>query len=67
MSNKLKTLSPSQLEQLIAEKLSNYLDESCVCEISNLSTPNVENEENIALHDKRSISFEVRLEYSEEM
>lgn len=65
MSNKLKTLSPGQLEQLIAEKISSYLDESCTCSVSNLSTPNIDDEENIALHDKRSITFEVRLSYEE--
>ena len=65
MSNKLKTLSANQIEELIAERISRYLDEECTCTISNLSTPNIDSEENIALHDKRSITFEVQLSYKE--
>lgn len=65
MSNKLKTLSASQLEHFISEKVSEYLDEDCSCTVSNLNTPNIDSEADIALHDDRDITFEVRLSYAE--
>lgn len=65
MSNKLKTLSESQLETFIAEKVGEYLDEECSCEVSNLNIPNIDSEADIALHDKRSITFDVRLSYQD--
>lgn len=65
MSNKLNTLSPNQIEQLISERFSEYLDEACSCTVSNLSTPNIDNEENIALDEERTITFEVKLSYDE--
>lgn len=65
MSNKLKTLSASQLEHFISEKVSEYLGEDCSCTVSNLSTPNIDSEADIALHDDRDITFEVRLSYKD--
>lgn len=66
MSNKLKTLSKSQLESFIAEKVSEYVDEDCSCEISDLSVPNIDSEAHIALHDQRDITFNVKLTYQDE-
>lgn len=65
MSNKLKTLSASQLEHFISEKVSEYLGEDCSCTVSNLSTPNIDSEADIALHDDRDITFEVLLSYKD--
>ncbi len=65
MSNKLKTLSASQLETFIAEKVSDYLNEECECEVSNLDVPNIDTENHPALHDSRTITFEVTLSYNE--
>ena len=66
MSNKLKTLSPSQLEHFITEKVSEYIGEECNCSISNMSTPNIDSEADIALQDERSINFEVKLWYKDD-
>lgn len=63
MSNKLKTLSPSQLEHFITEKVSEYIGEACTCTVKNMNTPNIDSEADIALEDQRSISFEVTLAY----
>lgn len=63
MSNKLKTLSPSQLEHFIKEKVDEYIDEKCRCTVSNMNTPNIDSEADIAMEDQRSISFEVKLSY----
>lgn len=65
MSNKLKTLSASQLEHFISEKVSAYLGEECTCTVNNLDTPNIDTEEDIALNDERDMTFEVRLSYKE--
>ncbi len=65
MSNKLKTLSKGQLESFISEQVSEYIGEECSCEISNLSVPNIDSESHIALHDKRDITFEVKLTYED--
>ncbi|MDZ7771326.1 MAG: hypothetical protein U5K31_01045 [Balneolaceae bacterium] len=65
MSNKLKTLSRSQLERFIAGKVSEYLNEECSCEVSNLDVPNIDTEDHIALHDTRTMRFEVKLSYEE--
>lgn len=65
MSNKLKTLSRSQLENFITEKVSNYINEDCSCEVSELSVPNIDSEDHIALHDKRDITFNVKLSYQD--
>lgn len=63
MSNKLKTLSPSQLEHFITEKVNEYIGEDCSCTVENMNTPNIDSEADIALEDQRSISFEVTLSY----
>lgn len=65
MSNKLKTLSASQLEHFIADSVSEYLGEDCSCTVSNLDTPHIDTEADIALHDERDITFEVRVTYTE--
>ena len=65
MSNKLKTLSASQLEKLISDAIGEYLNEDCNCKISNLDTPNIDTEDHIAIEDKRSMNFEVELSYTE--
>ena len=66
MSNKLKTLSAVQLETLIGNVIGDYLEEDCRCEITNLSTPNINSEEDVALADKRTMTFEVAVSYEEE-
>lgn len=66
MSNKLKTLSPSQLEHFITEKVNEYIGEECKCTVTNMNTPNIDSEADIALEDQRSISFEVTLAYRDE-
>jgi hypothetical protein len=63
MSNKLKTLSPSQLEHFITEQVNEYIGESCNCTVSNINTPNIDSEADIAMEDERSIAFEVKLSY----
>lgn len=63
MSNKLKTLSASQLEHFISEKVTEYLGEDCHCAVSNLDTPNIDSEADIAEEDERSIRFDVELSY----
>lgn len=65
MSNKLKTLSNAQLEHLISDKVSEYIGEDCSCEVTNINTPNIDSEADIALHDKREITFQVHLSYEE--
>jgi len=65
MSNKLKTLSPSQLEHFIKEKVDEYIGEDCTCTVTNRDTPNIDTEADIALDNERSLSFEVTLSYSE--
>jgi len=66
MSNKLKTLSPSQLEHFIAEQISEYVGEKCRCTVSSMSTPNIDSEADIAIEDERSINFEVKLSYMDD-
>ncbi|HKK44288.1 MAG TPA: hypothetical protein VJ964_02120 [Balneolaceae bacterium] len=66
MSNKLKTLSASQLESLISDAVGDYLEEDCDCKISNLDTPNIDSEADVAIHDKRSTRFSVELSYIDE-
>lgn len=66
MSNKLKTLSASQLENIISKAVGDYLEEDCECSISNLDTPNIDSEADIAIHDKRSMRFNVELSYQAE-
>lgn len=65
MSNKLKTLSAKQLETFLSEKVGDYLGEDCTCKVTNLDTPHIDTEADIALSDKRSLSFEVEISYTE--
>ena len=65
MSNKLKTLSASQLEHFISDKVSKYIGEECSCTVTNLDTPHIDTEADIALNDERDMTFEVRLSYKE--
>lgn len=65
MSNKLKTLSAAQLEKLISDTVGDYIDEECSCKITNLDTPNIDSEADIAIKDKRSIHFEIELSYQD--
>ena len=65
MSNKLKTLSASQLEHFIKEKVDEYIGEDCTCKVSNMSTPNIDSEADIAIEDERNITFEVEISYME--
>lgn len=66
MSNKLKTLSASQLEEIISREVGNYIQEDCECEVSDISTPrfNAENEEDT--HNENDITFSVRISYESE-
>lgn len=66
MSNKLKTLSAQKLEELISGPVGEYLNEHCDCTVSDLSTPNIDSEDHIALHDQRTLNFNVELSYREE-
>ncbi len=66
MSNKLKTLSASQLETLISKAVSEYIEEDCNCQISNLDVPNIDTEADLAIEDKRDIHFNVKLFYKED-
>ncbi|SMO51531.1 hypothetical protein [Fodinibius sediminis] len=65
MSNKLKTLSSLQLETLISDAVSDYIGEDCSCQISNLDTPNIDSEADIAIEDKRTLHFEIELSYED--
>lgn len=65
MSNKLKTLSAVQLENLISDAVGEYIDEDCRCKISNLDTPNIDSEADIAIEDERKLRFEIELSYQE--
>lgn len=65
MSNKLKTLSAVQLETLIGNVIGDYLEEDCECSVKNLSTPNIDAEEDIAIADKRTMTFDVEISYEE--
>jgi hypothetical protein len=65
MSNKLKTLSPSELEHFIKEKVDSYLEEDCDCSVSKLDTPYIDTEADIGKSDKRSLTFEVEISYLE--
>jgi len=65
MSNKLKTISKVELEHFIAEKVSVYLDEDCSCHISNINTPYINSEEDVAETDKRAMTFDTEISYLE--
>ena len=63
MSNKLKTLSATQLETLISEAVSDYIEENCSCRVSNLDTPNIDTEADPAIEDRRDLRFDVEISY----
>lgn len=63
MSNKLKTLSRTQLERLISNVVGDYVDGDVDCKVSRMSYEHFNDEDEIALKDDRSISFEVNLHY----
>lgn len=65
MSNKLKTLSAVQLETLIGNVIGDYLEEECKCKVTNLDTPNINSEEDVAIADKRTMTFDVEVSYEE--
>lgn len=66
MSNKLKTLSAKQLENLISKAVGNYLNEDCECDVSNLDTPNIDTEDHMGIQDTRTLQFDVKLTYRDE-
>lgn len=65
MSNKLKTLSQTQLETLISKSLGEYLDENIDCTVSNIDTPNIDDEDKVEHSKKRTLNFRVKLSYRE--
>jgi len=65
MSNKLKTLSESQLETLISKAVGEYLVEDVTCSVSNLDIPHFDTEKNVGLDNKRTLTFETKLSYEE--
>lgn len=65
MSNKLSTLSKSQLETLISKRLSEYLDEEVDCKVHHTDTPNIDDEDKIEHNNKRTMSFRADLSYEE--
>lgn len=67
MSNKLKTLSRKQLEDLISEKVGEYLDEDIECKVERMSYESFNDENEVALDDKRDISFQVYLTYQDKV
>ncbi|HKL14451.1 MAG TPA: hypothetical protein VJ915_02390 [Balneolaceae bacterium] len=65
MSNKLKTLSKSQLETLISKSLGEYLDEDVNCKVHHTDIPNIDDEDKIEHNNKRTMSFRADLSYEE--
>lgn len=65
MSNKLKTLSNSQLETLISKSLSEYLDEEVACNVHHTDIPNIDDVDKIEHSNKRTMSFRADLSYEE--
>lgn len=65
MSNQLKTLSQTQLETLISKNLGEYLGENIECTVSNIDTPNIDDEDKVEHSNKRTMNFEVTLSYRE--
>ena len=65
MSNKLKTLSRIQLEELISKAVGDYLEEECSCKVTEMSYESFNDENEIALNDDRDVSFRVRLKYKD--
>lgn len=65
MSNKLKTLSKSQLGTLISKTLSDYLDEEVECNIRHTDIPNIDDEDKVEHDNKRTMTFKADLSYQE--
>ncbi|MGM0586905.1 MAG: hypothetical protein ACQETE_00680 [Bacteroidota bacterium] len=65
MSNELKTLSKSQLSELISDAVGEYLDREVECEISQMDTPNIDSEATPGVTDKRFLRFDAKLSYEE--
>ena len=65
MSNKLKTLSTTQLNTLISNCLSDYLDEDVECNVRHTDTPNIDDEDNVGHSNKRTMTFRADLSYQE--
>jgi hypothetical protein len=65
MSNKLKTLSAVELEHFIKEKVDDYLDEDCICSVTNLDTPYIDTDADIGATNERNLTFEVEISYEE--
>lgn len=65
MSNKLKTLSKSQLETLISERVSDYLNEEVECSVRHTDIPNIDDEHNVGHGNKRTMTFRADLSYTE--
>ena len=65
MSNKLKTLSNSQLETLISKSLSEYLDEQVECKVHHTDIPNIDDVDKLEHDKKRTMTFRADLSYTE--
>lgn len=65
MSNKLKTLSPTQLEHFIKEQVDEYIDEDCRCSVTNLDVANFNTEADPGETDRRNLTFDVKISYEE--
>ena len=65
MSNKLKTLSKSQLNTLISKSISDYLDEDVTCNVRHTDIPNIDDEDKIEHNNKRTMTFRADLSYTE--
>lgn len=65
MSNKLKTLSNSQLESLISKSLSEYLNEEVECNVRHTDIPNIDDEDKVEHSNKRTLTFRADLSYTE--
>ena len=67
MSNKLKTLSRKQLEDLISKAVGEYLDEEIECDVERMSYESFNDENEVALDDKRDISFRISMAYKDKI
>lgn len=65
MSNKLKTLSKSQLNTLISKSISEYLEEDVECNVRHTDTPNIDDEDSVEHSNKRTMTFKADLSYQE--
>ena len=65
MSNKLKTLSKSQLETFISKTVSDYLNEDVQCDLHYTDVPNIDDEDKIEYNNKRRLNFRANLSYQE--